>query len=411
MAKSARKITFTGSLGEALDARLDMPSGPPRAYALFAHCFSCSKDVRAAAFIAGALAERGIAVLRFDFTGLGNSEGDFANTNFSSNVGDLVRAADHLRENFQAPAILIGHSFGGAAALMAAREIPECRAVATIAAPADTAHVTHNFRDSIPEIDRLGEAEVSLAGRPFRIRKQFLDDLERHEVTQAASGLRRALLVCHAPLDTLVSIDNATEIFVAAKHPKSFLSLDDADHLLSRKQDAAYVAGVIAVWAGRYVDLGTPASTSLPDTEEKHVTVRERRQGAWDALIAAGPHRMLGDQPEQTGGLALGPDPYSYLAASLGLCTTQTLRMYAGRKGLKLDRVTVHLRYDKVYSEDCEGCVEGKGRKRLTLWRNLQLEGELTDAERQRLVEIADRCPVHRSLQEKTPIHTALQED
>lgn len=411
MATAPEKVTFTGSLGETLAARLERPAGRPKAYALFAHCFSCSKDVFAAARIAGALADRGIAVLRFDFTGLGQSEGDFANTNFSSNVGDLVRAADYLRKEHRAPALVIGHSFGGAAALIAALDIPECKAVVTIAAPADTEHVAHAFRDSLDEIEDEGEAEVLLAGRPFRIRKQFLDDLKTHKVEQAAASLRRALLVCHAPLDQTVGVDNATAIFVAAKHPKSFLSLDSADHLLTRREDAVYAADVIAAWSGRYLGAEGAAAPrrDLPETRDGEVVVREARKGTYDAAARVRSHLLYGDQPKNLGGLDSGPNPYEYLAIALGLCTTQTLRMYADHKGLALESATVRLRYDKVYTEDCEDCVNGKSIKKLSFWRELELEGALNDAQAQRLREIADRCPVHKTLQEKTPIHTTLE--
>src|ERR1700676_1156303 len=248
------RFQFTGEGGHQLAASLDQPERQPVAYALFAHCFTCGKDVLAAKRIAVALAAKGIAVLRFDFTGLGSSEGDFANSTFSSNVADLVHAAGHLRATRKSPAILIGHSLGGAAILAAAAQIPDAKAVVTIAAPSDPAHVTDLFADRIEDIRKHGEVEVSLAGRPFHISSEFLDDIAEHNLMAQVTNLHKALLIIHAPTDDTVGIDNATRIFVAAKHPKSFVSLAGADHLLSGKRDAAYVAGVIAAWAERYLD-------------------------------------------------------------------------------------------------------------------------------------------------------------
>jgi putative redox protein len=252
----AERMEFPGSDGQKLAARLDAPDGPIRAVALFAHCFTCGKDVFAASRIAQALTEHGIAVLRFDFTGLGASEGEFANTNFSSNVADLIAAADHLRQVRQAPALLIGHSLGGAAVLAAAADIPEVRAVVTIGAPSDPSHVAGLFGDQLAKIESDGEAEVQLAGRPFRIKRQFLEDAAEHRLSDKIAHLKKALLVMHSPRDTTVDIANALHIFTAAKHPKSFISLDDADHLLTRRADAIYVANMVAAWSERYLLAG-----------------------------------------------------------------------------------------------------------------------------------------------------------
>jgi fermentation-respiration switch protein FrsA (DUF1100 family) len=250
---SVIRASFTGSQGFELSARVDLPAGPVRAFALFAHCFTCSKDVVAAKRIASGLAAAGIGVLRFDFTGLGSSEGEFANTNFSSNVEDLVSAATYLREHFAGPAILIGHSLGGAAVLAGAQEIPEARAVVTIGAPADVGHVLNQFGSSLEEVRKKGEAQVTLAGRQFSIRLSFVADAEEHRLLDRIGSLRKALLVMHAPRDTVVDIENASKIFLAAKHPKSFVSLDEADHLLSDPTAAAYAARVIEAWASKYM--------------------------------------------------------------------------------------------------------------------------------------------------------------
>ena len=405
MALRSTKQSFTGGSGATLAARLDAPEGTPRAYALFAHCFTCTKDIKAASKIAAGLAQRGIATLRFDFTGLGHSDGEFANENFSSNVGDLVRAADFLRENFAAPTILIGHSLGGAAVLAAAKEISEARAVATIGAPADPAHVAAHFSGARDEIERTGEAEVLLAGRPFRIQKQFLEDIEGRKLESEIAGLRKALLVFHAPRDATVGIDNASRIFVAAKHPKSFVSLDDADHLLSDPKDAGYVAEVLAAWAGRYLPLAETAKEI--STEEGEVVVAEDGEGRLSQEIRAGRHVLRADEPASVGGNDSGPTPYDYLLAALGACTSMTIRMYANHKQWPLDKVTVQLKHDKVHAEDCADCETREG-KVDEIERRIGLEGALDDTQRERLLEIAEKCPVHRTLHSEIKVRSRL---
>lgn len=397
-------MRFPGSLGAELAARLDLPALPPRAFALFAHCFTCSKDSKAAAFIASALAEKGIAVLRFDFTGLGASEGDFSATGFSSNVADLVAAANWLREHHAAPAILIGHSLGGAAVLAAAGRIPEARAVATIGAPGDPAHVKRLLKSSVDEIAARGEAEVELAGRRFRIRRDFLEDLESQPQRQAISGLRRALLVMHSPVDDTVAIDNATDIFVVAKHPKSFVSLDTADHLLTRRDDARYAADVLATWASRFVPLADPHRIEGGAGE---VVVAETREGRFTQAIAAAGHALRADEPESAGGLGSAPGPYDLLLAGLGACTSMTIRMYADLKKLPLERVTVRLRHEKIHASDCADCETREG-KIDRIERLIELEGALDEAARAKLLEIAGKCPVHRTLHSEVSIPTRL---
>ena len=407
MAARSEKVSFAGAHGTTLAARLDLPAGRPRAFALFAHCFTCSKDIFAAARIAEGLAARGFAVLRFDFTGLGASEGDFANTNFSSNIEDLVKAADFLREQYEAPALLVGHSLGGAAVLAAAAQVPEAKAVATIGAPAEPSHVAAHFTDAQAEIEAAGEAEVLLVGRPFRIKKQFLEDIGEHRLEDAISGLRKALMVFHAPRDAVVGIDNATKIFVAAKHPKSFVSLDDADHLLSRKSDAIYVAEVLAAWAGRY--LGAAAEPSGFKAADGEVVVEETGEGKFTQRIAAGPHALRADEPESFGGLGSGPSPYDLLLAGLGACTAMTLRMYADHKGLPLERARVTLAHSKIHAQDCRNCETKEG-KIDRIDRQIELTGALSAEQRQRLLEIADRCPVHRTLHSEVLIETTAIE-
>ena len=404
----AERFDFPNAQGQNLAALLDAPAGTPRAYALFAHCFTCGKDVHAARRVAEELTALGIAVLRFDFTGLGSSEGEFANTTFSSNVADLVAAANELRRTRRAPAILIGHSLGGAAVLAAAAEVPEVRAVVTIAAPSDPAHVTGLFKDRLDEISAQGEVAVQLAGRPFRISRGFVDDLAEHRLAERIAGLRRALLILHSPTDDIVGIDNATRIFMAAKHPKSFVSLAGADHLLSRRSDAAYVAGVIRAWAERYLDMPQKAP-GLSD-EGKLVVVRETHAGRFQQDVRVGRHRFLADEPVAAGGLDSGPGPYDLLLAALGACTSMTLRLYAERKALPLEQVTVRLSQSKIHAADCAECETRDGMID-RIERTITLTGKLDEAQRARLMEIADKCPVHRTLMSEVDIRTSERRD
>ena len=390
------RFQFTGSEGQQLAAALDTPDGPVHAYALFAHCFTCGKDVLAAKRIAVALSAKGIAVLRFDFTGLGSSEGDFANSTFSSNVADLVRAADHLRRTFEAPALLIGHSLGGAAVLAAAHLIPDAKAIVTIGAPSDPTHVTGQFADSIEKIRKEGQAEVSLAGRPFTIKREFLDDIAEHSLMGHIAGLRKALLVMHAPTDDTVGIDNATRIFGTAKHPKSFVSLAGANHLLSDRRDAAYVADVIAAWAERYLETKKPDATDESEAP-RQVVVRETRNGKFQQTVTVGPHQLLADEPVAAGGDDSGLAPYDFVLAGLGACTSMTMRLYADRKALPLERTTVTLKHSKIHAEDCAECETEAGMLD-QIERVITMEGALSSEQRQKLMEIADKCPVHRTL-------------
>ncbi len=402
----AERFDFKNNRGETLSALLDRPAGSPRATALFAHCFTCGKDIRAAKRIAERLTALGIGVLRFDFTGLGSSEGEFANTTFSSNVEDLVAAATHMRERGHAPSLLIGHSLGGAAILAAASQIPEARGVVTIAAPSDPSHVLHLFKDHVPQIREHGEFEVSLAGRPFRIRSEFLDDVASHVLKEKIATLRKALLVFHSPADETVGIENATAIFVAAKHPKSFVSLAGADHLLSRREDADYVADVLAAWSERYLDM--PESAEIPDADTQGVTVSETGASKFQQSITAGRHTLIADEPVSAGGLDSGPNPYDLVLAGLGACTSMTLRLYADHKRMPLERVTVTLQHSRIHAKDCENCETKEG-KIDRIDRVLTLTGNLDPEQRKKLLEIADKCPVHRTLSSEIDIRTVEQ--
>lgn len=397
------RFTFPGHDGQHLAARLDVPDGPHLATALFAHCFTCSKDIPAARRIAARLSSMGIAVLRFDFTGLGHSEGEFENTNFTTNVQDLLAACAELTARDMAPSLLIGHSLGGAAVLKAAPDMPSIKAVVTLAAPFDPEHVTHNFADALPQIIRDGVAEVSLGGRPFRISNDFLKDVAKGKLTPAISALNAALLVLHAPRDATVSIDNASEIFLAAKHPKSFITLDSADHLLSQAADAEYAADVIATWATRYIDLNQPAPPI--GTPEGVLRVSEADAKGFLQDIQSGPHHLAADEPEAYGGPNKGLTPYGFLSAGLGACTSMTIRMYARRKGWPLSHVSVDVTHDKVHGQDA-----GADRKTKidSFTRIITLTGDLDDVQRARLLEIADRCPVHQTLERSNHINTKL---
>jgi uncharacterized OsmC-like protein/esterase/lipase len=398
-----KKVEFQSD-GITLAGTLEIPASEILSYGIFAHCFTCGKDIAAASRIAQALTAKGIAVLRFDFTGLGNSDGDFANSNFSSNIQDLLSAAKYLEDNFAAPEFLIGHSLGGAAVLAMACQLPSVKAVVTIGAPYQAHHVTHNFAASIENIHRDGKAEVTLGPRKFTIKKQFLDDLEAYSEQDLAS-MRKALLVCHSPLDTTVDISEAEKIYRAAKHPKSFVSLDTADHLLTKKEDSSYVAEVIAGWAGRYVNL-TPAKDHKSHASAGQVVVAEKNH-KFTLHVSTDSHYWLADEPTKMGGDNTGPDPYEHLLAALGSCTVMTLRMYANHKSLALKDIVVTLRHEHEHLKDCEN-PDNDGAKIEVIHRAIELVGDLNEEQRSRLLQIANKCPVHKTLHSTLHVRTAL---
>ncbi len=406
---TTQRLDFDGSLGAKLSARLDLPEGPVRAYAIFAHCFTCSKDLHATRRISAALSDRGIAVLRFDFTGLGKSGGEFASTNFSSNRQDLIIAADYLRQNFEAPALLIGHSLGGAAVLSVAGEIPEVKAVTTIGAPAEAAHVVHNFGAKIDEITEKGEAEVSLGGRAFNIQKQFLDDLAANDVLDKVASMKKPLMVMHSPIDDTVGVENATQIFIAAKHPKSYVSLDKADHLVSKNEDADFAASIIAAWAEGYV---SDATAPEKEVAEGIVRISETGGGKFQNRVLAGSHRLLADEPKSVGGLDSGPTPYGYLSAALGACTAMTMRMYADFKKLDVGKITVDVSHSKVHAADCEICTQDEtsaGGKIDVFERKIDIGGLEDESLRAKMLEIADKCPIHKTLEKGAKVATGYK--
>lgn len=402
-----QNVHFENAAGQRLRGRLEEPlSGPVRHYALFAHCFTCSKDFKAAANLAKALSQAGIGVLRFDFTGLGQSEGDFADTNFSSNREDLLAAAQFLEREYRAPSLLIGHSLGGAAVLMTAEELPSVEAVVTIGAPSQLSHVQKLFQSDLAEIKTKGVAKVDIGGRPFNIKQQFIEDLERYQLKESLGKWReRALLILHSPQDRTVSIDHAAALYAAAHHPKSFVSLDGADHLLSAAQDSQYAGSLIAAWAQRYLSLG---EKPVPEAAPKEVQAEIEAQGL-STRLQMGHHHLWADEPKAQGGEDLGPSPYQYLGAGLGACTAMTLRLYADRKKWPLQRVRVHLEYQADYRDDQEHCSrEDRRLGRFQRW--LELEGELDAQQKKRLLEIADKCPVHRSLSKGLTVETHIWE-
>ncbi|MCE5336336.1 MAG: alpha/beta fold hydrolase [Desulfobacteraceae bacterium] len=404
-----QKLSFRNVEGKLLSARLDLPADQkPKAFAIFAHCFTCTKNFNAVVNINRALAVHGIAVLRFDFTGLGESEGDFAETNFSTNVSDLVAAAEFLRENYQAPTLLVGHSLGGGAVLLAAGKIPSVLAVSTIAAPANPVNLVNLMNeDSRKRMEKEGEALINISGKDFRIRKQFLQDLQQNRIDDAVNSLRKPLLIFHSPVDGIVSIDNAARIFMAARHPKSFISLDTADHLLSNRGDSLYVGSVLASWAQRYLKL--PEQSGMPSDDGKsQVVARIGRKGFQTEIVANG-HSLIADEPIPVGGANTGPNPYDLLVSALGACTGMTLRMYADRKKIPLEAAVVRLTHRKIHAQDCAECAENT-RTIDSIEREIELQGDLDGEARKRLLEIADRCPVHRTLQSKIQIETRLKE-
>lgn len=406
MSATVQSVSFPGHSGARLSARLELPNGPVRSYALFAHCFACSKDVLAARRISADLARIGVAVLRFDFTGLGGSEGEFADTNFSSNIADLAAAVDYLRTHYQAPAVLIGHSLGGAAILALAKDVPEARAVVTLGAPADPAHVLKTIGPAAQQAAADGIAVVELGGRSFTVTRQFVEDVQGQRLEAAIHAMRKPLLILHSPVDQVVGIDNATRIFLAARHPKSFVSLDHADHLLTDARDAAVAAQVIGGWLSRYLP------DDAPQGEEaiEHVRVMETGEGQFQNAVQAGRHRLFADEPTSVGGTDTGPSPYDFLSIALGACTSMTLRLYAARKGLSLGRVQVDVSHEKIHVRDGVAGADQPARPKIDCFtRVITVDGEVGEELAAKIAEIAGKCPVHRTLENSAQVRTQVR--
>lgn len=403
---ATERLEIPGTDG-ILDARLELPpDGKPAAYALFAHCFTCTKQIHAAVHLTRALGAERIAVVRFDFTGLGESEGDFADTNFSSNVADLLEVARYMEEKLEAPRILVGHSLGGAAVLHAAVELPSVKAVATVGAPADPSHVLRHVEEAREEIERAGQATVHIGGRPFTVKRQFLEDLEEQTMSGVMERLEAALLILHSPVDAVVGIENARRLYQQARHPKSFVSLDQADHLLSDPADSRYAGRLLATWAARYVEELAPADPTVEELKAGDRVVTRTGPGGFRTEIQARKHSLVADEPVSVGGGDEGPSPYDLLNAALGACTSMTLQMYAGRKEWPLEEVRVHLKHRRVHRKDEEDCEEEEDARLDVIDREVELLGALDDEQRARLMEIADRCPVHRTLEAGVRVET-----
>ncbi|GAB2774874.1 bifunctional alpha/beta hydrolase/OsmC family protein [Rhabdobacter roseus] len=402
------RLHIENQAGEPLAARLELPANrQPHHFALFAHCFTCSKDLAAVRNISLALTNQGFGVVRFDFTGLGESAGDFAETSFSNNIEDLVAVGTFMAQHYQAPSLLVGHSLGGAAALVAGAMMESVKAIATIGAPASLTHVKKLFADDLPVIEKKGYAEVRIDGRPFTIKQQFVEDLRSRDLLALVRDLRKPLLIAHSPQDKIVNIDNAAQLYQAAFHPKSFLSLDGADHLLSRQADSHYVGDVLSSWAKRYLDLKKDQRPASDSQVVAHIT-----DDGYTTQIQAGPHQLVADEPEKLGGNNFGPTPYELVSAGLGACTAITLRMYADHKKWDLQEVYVHLDYHKVHAEDCLACEDASVSGKIDQFhRVIELIGDLDDDQRARLLEIANKCPVHKTLHSTIDIQTTLKKD
>lgn len=405
---TSKTFEFNNKQGEKIVGRLELPEfANIQEYAIFAHCFTCGKDIAAASIIARKLSAQGIAVLRFDFTGLGNSDGDFANTNFTSNVDDLVAAATALEENYKAVSLLVGHSLGGAAVLSAASKIPSLKAVATIGSPATAQHVKHLLSSAGSELVDVGSAEVNIGLRKFTIKKQLIEDLDKHSTTEYLASLKLPIMVMHSPLDSIVSISEASKIYQAAMHPKSFLSLDTADHLLTNKEDAEYAAVTLAAWASRYLKIDVSKSKTKANSLEKGVSRVTELDKVFLRGLYTKDHDYIADEPVSYGGGNLGPSPYDLLLWSLGACTSMTIRMYANRKKWPLYDIIIDLKHNKIHAKDCADCQKTDGKVDI-IERTISFKGDLSDEQKARLLEIADRCPVHRTLENNPHIKTYL---
>jgi putative redox protein len=390
-----QKVSFENKDGLTLSGRL----------VLFAHCFTCTKNLNAVRSISNSLVKYGFGVLSFDFTGLGNSTGDFVDTNFSSNIEDLESAAAFLENNYRAPSLIVGHSLGGAASIYAGHRLSSIQAIATIGAPADPDHVQHLFENSMSEIEASGQAKVNIGGRPFHIKKQLIDDLNKYSLAAILKDLRKSILILHSPQDSIVSIENAAKIYSNAHHPKSFITLDGADRLLSNIKDATYAGEVIAAWANRYVQ--KPRNLHVLSNQGVNVRLAGGSENKYTTHIVAGKHHLVADEPEDVGGSDLGPSPYQLLSSALGACTAMTLKMYVDHKKWELEEVFVHLEHEKKHAQDCNDC-ENSASKLDEFTRKITIKGDLSEDQKKRLMEIADKCPLHRTLMGKIDIKTEL---
>ena len=398
------EVSFKNSDSKTLKGVLELPTNKqPAHFILFAHCFTCNKNFHAPSKISKSLASQGYGVLRFDFTGLGDSEGDFADTNFSGNVEDLIAAAEFLKKEYKPPTMIIGHSLGGAAALFASKQIESVKCVVTINAPSNLSHVQKHFESSLEEIEKDGYANIKIGGRSFKIKKQFITDLENNQDSSVLKDIRKSLLIMHSPQDEIVSINHAEELYKAAWHPKSFVSLDGANHMLSSKEDSGYVGTVISAWASKYLK-----EEEAPELETDHEVMANLGATGYTTQIIAGNHHFIADEPIKVGGSDLGPNPYELVSSGLAACTSMTIHMYARRKEWKVDNVETHVSYSKKHADDCEHC-ENDMAKIDHFEREISNKGDLDEKQLKRLMQIADKCPVHKTLSSQAQISTKLR--
>ncbi|WP_300436362.1 bifunctional alpha/beta hydrolase/OsmC family protein [Christiangramia sp.] len=397
------EVSFKNSSSKVLKGVLELPTNKkPKNFVLFAHCFTCNKNFHAPSKIGKSLASKGYGLLRFDFTGLGDSEGDFEDTNFSSNVEDLIAAAEFLKKEYVAPTMIVGHSLGGAAALFASKQIDSIKCIVTINAPSNLSHVQKHFETSVDEIEQAGFANIKIGGRSFKIKKQFIKDLKSNEDASALKEIKKSLLIMHSPQDKIVSIKHAEDLYRAARHPKSFVSLDGSDHMLSTKEDSEYVGSVISAWAGKYLK-----EPKAPELETDHEVMANLGETGFTTQIIAGNHHFIADEPKKMGGSDLGPNPYELVSSGLAACTSMTIQMYARRKKWTVENVETHVSYSKKHATDCADC-ENKKAKIDNFEREISIKGDLDKKQLKRLMEIADKCPVHKTLSAQAQITSKL---
>ncbi|MHA7942907.1 bifunctional alpha/beta hydrolase/OsmC family protein [Formosa sp. 3Alg 14/1] len=403
----SQKLEIENDKGVKLQAYLELPANQnPNYFAVFAHCFTCTSTLSAVKNISRSLTNHDFGVLRFDFTGLGRSEGEFSDSHFSANVSDLLAVSKYLEEHFQAPSLLVGHSLGGAAVIVAASQLESVKAVATVGAPATVEHVTHLFSHGFDDVEEKGDVEVNIGGRPFNINKEFVDDFSKTDLPEITKNLRKPLLIMHAPFDGVVPIENAERLYKTAHHPKSFVSLDQADHLLTDSRDSEYVGNVIGTWVQRYFEA---KDSEILDTEgEQLVAHLNLLEDNFTTNIQTKKHTLIADEPERVGGDDFGPSPYEYLNAALAACTAMTLKLYAQRKKWDLQEVFVYITYSKKHSDDLKLDLE-KPAQIDYLKKTLKFVGNLDDKQKARLKEIASKCPVHKTLISDTIIETEVQ--
>lgn len=402
------KLKIENKKGLLLQAQLELPANQkPNRYAIFAHCFTCTSSLSAVKNISRALTRYGFGVVRFDFTGLGRSEGEFADSHFSANVEDLIAVSDFMAANYQAPALLVGHSLGGAAVISAASRLDTVEAVATIGAPSTVGHVTHLFSHGIDAIKDKGKVEVNIGGRPFKIDNEFVEDFGKTDLPSVVKNLRKPLLIMHSPTDNVVGIKNAEELYLKAMHPKSFVTLDNADHLLTNSRDSIYAGNVIGTWVQRYFE--SQENEMLDTNGEQLVGHLNLVEDNFTTTIQSKNHSILADEPASVGGDDFGPSPYEYLNAALVACTAMTLKMYAERKKWELQEVYVYVTHAKKHSKDL-GLEQEKPSYLDHVTKKIKLIGNLDDAQKARLKEISSKCPVHKTLASGVVFDTTIVE-